>query len=64
MTTTIYARVPLELKVRVEEYAVKHAMTLTGAVSTLLKMALDSVDELSSIETRVLFIEHILEIKR
>ena len=40
-TTTIYARVPTDLKDQVDLYATERGMTLAGTVTALLRKALE-----------------------
>ena len=54
-TTTIYARVPTELKNATDEYAAKNGMTLANAVTDLLNRGLEAASgeqSVSALEAR------------
>src|SRR5438045_8757935 len=63
-TDVIYARVPSELKQAAEDHATAKGFTLTAAVSELLGLGIEAVQNARSVralQTRVATLEHELE---
>lgn len=52
-TSTVYARVPMELKARVIEFAESRGMTMAAACSFLMQAGLGDVPELLSVQSAV-----------